>query len=258
MLGDVDPQQLRIQAWLPVVYTGHDNRTAVRITQFDEALRRDVALDFTAVDRLILTFPEVDPPVSFDSLVLPDNTLDWTQGNGVLVFNLSEYDIPEGIYNAELVAYDAQHDRGQVIVTLQVPRPGLALTFDQVSGDGDLPLPLPADGSRTVRTAGETISALRVVYESGGEVFRLDQASDNVQALLGISVTAAAEGGAIKIQRDGSIDTPGWTWTEGLVFLGADGLLTQTVPTTGWEVVVGYAPTSTRLNIDFDEPVLLA
>src|SRR5215217_4875598 len=151
MLGDVYPQQLRIQAWRPVVYTGHDNLTAVKITRFDEARRRDVPLDFTALTRLILTFPEVTPPISFDSAVIADNTLDWTQGDGVLAFNLTEYDIPEGTYNAELVAYDAEHDRGQVVVTLQNPRPGLALTFDQVSGDGTLPLPLPAEGGGVVR-----------------------------------------------------------------------------------------------------------
>jgi len=258
MLGDVDPQQLRIIAWRPVVYTGHDNLTAVKITQFDAELRRDVPLNFTALTRLVLTFPEVTPPISFDSAVLPDNTLDWLQGDGVLAFNLTEYDIPEGTYNAELVAYDAEHDRGQVIATLQSPRPGLALTFDQVSGDGALPPPVPVGGGQSVRVAGEVISALRVVYESGDRVFKLDQTSNNVQGLLGISVTAAQEGGSIKIQRDGTIETPGWTWAEGLVFLGMDGLLTQVVPTTGWEVVVGYAPSPTRLNLDFDEPVLLA
>jgi len=257
MLGDVDPQQLRIQAWRPVVYTGHDNLTAVKITQFDAATRRDIPLNFSALTRLVLTFPEIDPMISFDSAVLP-NTLDWLQGDGVLAFDMSDYAIPEGTYNAELVAFDAEHPRGQVIVTLQSPRPGLALKFDQVSEDGGQPVPTPVGGGQSVRIAGEVISALRVVYESSDRVFKLDQTSNNVQGLLGITVTAAQEGGSIKVQRDGTIETPGWTWAEGLVFLGMDGLLTQVVPTTGWEVVVGYAPSPTRLNLDFDEPVLLA
>ncbi|MBD1554757.1 hypothetical protein [Pseudomonas typographi] len=110
------------------------------------------------------------------------------------------------------------------------------------------------------RTAGQAFSALRVGYESQGKVYLLDPtdpASDAVHALIGLSTVAAAQDAEVTLQTMGTIDDSGWSWSEGLVFLGPNGTLTQTAPSTGWEVVVGWAPSATRLNLNFSEPVLL-
>lgn len=109
------------------------------------------------------------------------------------------------------------------------------------------------------RTAAATVSALRAVSEMGGGVQHMDPTSaTSVHAFLGISTTSGDVGDTITIRRSGTIDDAGWSWTPGLVFAGPNGTLVQTPPASGWEIVVGYAPSATRLNLSFDEPVELA
>lgn len=126
------------------------------------------------------------------------------------------------------------------------------------NGDG-------TDGAPTVsitpatRTAAGTVSALRVIFESAAGVSHLDPTNDaQVAALIGISTTSADPGGTVEYQFDGDLDDSGWSWSPGFVYAGPDGSLTQTPPADGWEIVVGYAPLPTRINLTFDEPVKLA
>lgn len=256
-LGDIDVRRVRFEAVAQTVFLGHDNPVRATFLQYDDAKRRDVALDFSQVTRMVLSFSDLDTPMVFDTGLEPA-VMTWTS-TGIVTFNLSQYAVPEGIYKAELVVYDPDHVNGQVLISLGVQKDQFSFTFDAVGSDGGLPVPVPGGGTLAQRTSAGALSALRVVYESSGTVATLDPVSGPVDQLLGINVTAASEAGVtVSVQRDGTIDNNGWAWTQGLVFLGADGTLTQTPPTTGWEVVVGFAPSATRLNIDFDEPVLLA
>lgn len=109
-----------------------------------------------------------------------------------------------------------------------------------------------------VRTGGETISAYRVLYESRGRVYLAQTQISTILQVVGLSVSAGATGADVVVQTAGVIDDPSWSWLEGLVFCGPNGVLTQTPPTAGWELVVGFASSATRLNLDFDEPVFLA
>lgn len=110
-----------------------------------------------------------------------------------------------------------------------------------------------------VRPAAATVSALRLVSEGADGVRHLDPTdAASVAGMLGISITAGDAGSAISIKAGGSIDDAGWSWSPGFVFAGPSGALTQVPPATGWEIVVGYAPSPTRLNLTFDEPVKLA
>ncbi|WP_313214787.1 hypothetical protein [Stenotrophomonas acidaminiphila] len=110
-----------------------------------------------------------------------------------------------------------------------------------------------------VRPAAATVSALRLVSEGADGVRHLDPTdAASVAGMLGISITAGDAGSAISIKAGGSIDDAGWSWSPGFVFAAPSGALTQVPPTTGWEIVVGYAPAPTRLNLTFDEPVKLA
>lgn len=124
---------------------------------------------------------------------------------------------------------------------------------DGVAGDPVVSL------APVVRPAAATVSALRVVSESAAGIRHLDPVDgDSVAGMLGLSITAGSTGAAIKIKTSGTIDDAGWSWSPGFVFAGSNGELTQALPTTGWEIVVGYAPSATRLNLTFDEPVKLA
>lgn len=130
-------------------------------------------------------------------------------------------------------------------------------TLDVENGSGVAGNPRINDLVR--RIAAEEVSALRLVYESAAGIAHLDPTVEaEVDALVGISISAGAAAAEIRVRARGTIDDPGWSWTPGLVFAGPDGTLTQTPPVSGWEIVVGYAPTATRLNLTFDEPVLLA
>lgn len=109
-----------------------------------------------------------------------------------------------------------------------------------------------------VRTSGETISALRIVYESQQLAHPANPATESVFQALGLSITSASIGTDLTIQTQGFVDDSSWNWTEGHVWCGPNGILTQTPPTSGWDFIIGFATSATRLYIDLNEPVLLA
>lgn len=118
--------------------------------------------------------------------------------------------------------------------------------------------PGPAGGSAFQRTAGEALSALRAVYELDGQVRYLDyRDEDNIDLLLGLTLTAANLGEQTNIQRSGPIDDSGWSWTPGPVWLGAAGALTQTPPADGFDVLIGAAVSATRITLNLQQPIEL-
>lgn len=118
--------------------------------------------------------------------------------------------------------------------------------------------PGPAGGAAVQRLAGETLSALRVVYELDGHVFALDyRDASAINLLLGVTLTAADQGQPINVQRLGAIDDDGWSWQPGRVWLGAAGSLTQTPPTDGYDVLLGAAVASGRLLLNLQDPIEL-
>jgi len=260
MLGDVNPVQVRVTPGQQIIYRLRDNKVDLRFGLWDG--RRDTPLDFSAVTRIVLIFTNIEPQVVFDSMVMP-TAIDWTSAGilpGQIRFDINDlgYPVMDGGYEAMLIAFDDQHPAGQVLTS----REGfsrLVFTVQETYLGGTVPKPLPTGGESAIRTAGETISALRVVYERAGKVFVLDYLDGaNIDFLLGVTVTAANTGGTLVVQRQGTIDEAGWTWANDLVYLGADGLLTQTPPTIGWEVVIGNAPSPIRLNLAISDPVHLA
>lgn len=90
-------------------------------------------------------------------------------------------------------------DRQEVLVIAEVAQQG---------PPGPRGIPGPAEQ----RKAGETLSALRAVYEADGAVYLLDPAVETqALAFLGITITAAAEGEDITVQTMAR-----WTTTAGL------------------------------------------
>lgn len=116
----------------------------------------------------------------------------------------------------------------------------------------------PAGGTAVVRTAGETISALRAVYEEGGEVFVLDyRDQDHIDQLLGITLNAGASGAPITVQRILDITDAAWAWTPGRVYLGVNGVLTQSPAADGFDVLIGSAVSATRIVLNLQDPIHL-
>lgn len=143
------------------------------------------------------------------------------------------------------------------LVSLSLPELEMATLGEQ--GPPGLPgVPGPAGGSAFQRTAGETLSALRAVYELDGVVRYLDSQDDeHIDLLLGLTLTAATPGAAVNIQRSGPIDDAGWNWTPGPVWLGPAGTLTQTPPAEGYDVLIGAAMSATRLTLNIQDPITL-
>ncbi|WP_312836427.1 hypothetical protein [Comamonas sp.] len=119
--------------------------------------------------------------------------------------------------------------------------------------------PGPAGGGGdeyVTRTAGETISANRVLYDRAGLVYPLGQAdAENIYAILGLSVSAGQVGAQISVQRSGTVTDSGWSWAYGRVYLGANGQLTQTPPSSGFSVLIGFAATATSINLSINDPI---
>lgn len=118
----------------------------------------------------------------------------------------------------------------------------------------------PAGGQAISRVAGQTISALRVVYEGeSGAVHPLDPTDEaHIFSLLGVTLTAADAGLPVNVQRSGVVDDSSWHWAPGQrVYLGVNGALTVEPAEEGFHVLIGTALSPTRLLLNLQDPVQL-
>jgi len=109
----------------------------------------------------------------------------------------------------------------------------------------------------TSAAAGEALGGQRAVYVSNaGQALYSDKNLDICRRTIGLTTGAAASGATATIQTEGVMIEASWAWTgDEPVWLGATGLLTQTVPTTGYLFQVGIPIGPTKLRI---EPQLVA
>lgn len=148
--------------------------------------------------------------------------------------------------------------RNVLSVVVPVERPVAVLIPAGRGPEGPQGVPGPDGGSAFARVAGETISALRVVYEIDGRVFYLDAGdAEHIDLLLGITLTAAGTGETVNVQRSGAIDDAAWSWQPGRVWLGSDGSLTQTPPADGFAVLIGAAVSATRITLNIQDAIQL-
>jgi len=79
-----------------------------------------------------------------------------------------------------------------------------------------------------------------------------------VSPLLGIA-TGSAPGGKVKITTFGDVDSTAWSWDVTSdpvpIFVGTAGQLTQTPPTSGSLIIIGYAITATRIRVCISEAI---
>ena len=103
--------------------------------------------------------------------------------------------------------------------------------------------------------AGEAISANRVLtVDAQGAAIYLDPSVSGYQVVLGLAVTAAALGDAVTVARGDRVDDSAWSWAPNQpIWCGAGGVLTQTVPETGYLIKVAEPLTPTKIQVDFVE-----
>lgn len=146
-------------------------------------------------------------------------------------------------------------------VVVTPPQPQTAVVVRGVPGprgpQGEIG---PAGGSAFTRQSTGALSALRVVWEDDNGVVRPLDAHDDehIDLVCGLTLTAAPTSGDVTVQRSGPVDESAWSWTPGRVYLGADGSLTQTpAEDDGYDVLIGYAVSPTRLYLDIQDPIHL-
>jgi hypothetical protein len=109
-------------------------------------------------------------------------------------------------------------------------------------------------------TAGAAIGGHRAVWvDASGAVVYADRTDLTFPLrVIGISLNAAALGGNVDVQSHGQVTEAGWNWTPlQEIFLDTAGLLTQTPPTSGFNLVLGFATAPTKMFVDVQEPILL-
>lgn len=106
--------------------------------------------------------------------------------------------------------------------------------------------------------AGTILGGNRAVtLNSSGQLIYPDPTSAN-SFVVGITTGSAALGELATVQITGTQQEPTWNWTPGLpVFVYANGILTQTPPTTGQVLVIGYSTSPTKIHIDKQPPIFM-
>jgi hypothetical protein len=165
-----------------------------------------------------------------------------------LIVNLTEENItvnvpgPEQSLVVNVVGTNPTIERKEEIITLDVASGGL----------------VPTGGADLTCTAGTNLSALRAVtFNNNGEaVYASNNTIANAQ-VVGITIISASIGQPVTIAAAGLFADNSWSWTKGPVFLGTNGMLTQTAPTNGAVLVyVARALTPTTIQIDIDTTIL--
>lgn len=116
--------------------------------------------------------------------------------------------------------------------------------------------------STAAYTAALSLGGHRVVTPNpaGNAVYADNTIINTANAVLGLTVGAAAAGDTVAVQHGGEITEPSWTWTpNNPIYLGINGLLTQTPPTnpSAYSLIIGFPITATKMYIGIREPIFL-
>lgn len=106
-------------------------------------------------------------------------------------------------------------------------------------------------------TAAAIVSGHRVIAtDENGEAIYADKGTpSHVGRVLGISMNAATVGASVAVKTFGEFSEPTWAWNAGEpIYLGANGVLTQTPPLAGILLEVAFALTSTSIFVSIKQP----
>lgn len=119
----------------------------------------------------------------------------------------------------------------------------------------------PGTSLVVTKTAGETISAGKAVYLDTATVVKLsDHSVVARQKCIGVAKTAATVGNSIEVITDGIFTDAifsGFTLNEP-VWVGLNGVLTQTPPTSGVLLEAGYYLGENKIEVEIKRPIILA
>lgn len=112
----------------------------------------------------------------------------------------------------------------------------------------------------TQAPASVSLSALRaVILTDAGELAYASSANiSHAFRYAGVMPNGYSQGDIAIAYRLGEIVDVVWSWTRGgPVFLGTNGFLTQTAPSTGFLLIVGIPANATKLILNPSDPIFL-
>lgn len=123
--------------------------------------------------------------------------------------------------------------------------------------------PGPAGAAAMNFTANGAIGGHRVLAldASNAVIYAGNDLPGTANKIIGMSLNAAAAGGALNVVRSGEVIEPSWAWNPTLpVYLGVNGTLTQTppaAPAASFSLIVGFPTSATGLFVSVREPITI-
>ena len=145
--------------------------------------------------------------------------------------------------------------------TIEVITPDIHVTGTAEQGpEGIQGEPGPSGATTVTGTAGAILSGHRIVtYDASGNLVYASSADTSALSVFGLLLNAAALGDDVTVQTYGKVTEPSWTWTPlEPLYLSTNGTLTQTAPTTGYLVRLGYAVSATSIMLAVEPALRLA
>lgn len=143
-------------------------------------------------------------------------------------------------------------ERERAVGSVQVRQQAVQVTSPGPQGPAGAP-----GGTSVPMTASATVGGHRIVRSTGAGL--VAHATNVTEAhgddVVGMTLGAATAGTAVAVQRSGSVSFNGWSWTPlEPVFLGVDGLLTQTPPVAeagaAFALCIGHAEAPDRVFLN--------
>jgi len=114
------------------------------------------------------------------------------------------------------------------------------------------------NGSATATAVVDIAAGVVMASFDGGLRLADKDADEDIDAVIGVVVSSVLAGEEVTIQLSGELLNLSWNWTlNAPIYLGNNGVLTQTLPTTGFIQRIGFPILSTKMLIDKTIPVRL-
>lgn len=153
-----------------------------------------------------------------------------------------------------------------ITVTSETPNNAVVLESPEiltvVSGGSQGPPGIPGSAfTYEVAVAGTTLGGHRMVTTnaSGKLIYADSSISGHANKVMGMITNATTLDELVNVYTTGTITEMSWSWNiDEPLYLSTNGQLTQTPPTTGFLLIVGFPVTSTKIFIDLVSPIILA
>lgn len=168
-----------------------------------------------------------------------------------------DVDLVPTVTEVGLSATEVEVDLTTYVVEVDLTTTVVGIDYGSVAGSGT------AAAEVQTATAAVTLSGHRAVTpQADGSLIYADNATLAHRARPTWVTTAAAGAGSVTTAvSHGTVSEPSWSWAPGQVYLGANGVLTQTPPTKPaalFLVVVGMAVDPTTLFVHRQPSITLS